>query len=54
MGEVRNTGFWVTGLKGREHLGQVGVDDRILMDLQEVVFESVNYIQLKGSSGRLL
>jgi hypothetical protein len=35
------TGFWLGGLKGRNHW-----EDNIKMDLREIVFSGVNWIQL--------
>jgi hypothetical protein len=32
MGEVRNTKFWLEDLKGRGHLEDIGVDERIILE----------------------
>jgi hypothetical protein len=48
-----HTGFWWGDLREGHHLGDPGIDgDNIKMDLQEVVWVSMNWIELAEGRDR--
>ena len=51
MGEV-HTAFWCINLKERDHRGNLGVDGNIKMDLREIGYGGVEWIDLAQDRDR--